>query len=658
MSPIDRRIAGELPSGALKLYDRYLPGLAAGAHRLVVQQTITVGGHETHHYYRDQRFVVKAPRFAVPGEDLHGRFPPEGGKGNYGRNLPYLVLRNRALPWERRPGNGAPDDAPWLALLVLSQAELEAAGGTDILKIVSVAEVMKGEEPGLLRPNLEDEADDADGQVQVIDLPIELFRAVAPTPKELPLLAHLRCVNTDDKAPQQMDVDGEYAVLVANRFPTEGINHVFLISMEGQSGWLTREAPPDARVRLVSPARWSFQMDSSRHDTFGSRAVALSSDVFGLRPPIEDRSVARALGRAYTPLTMQTRTGAKRSAWYRGPFTPIADGTATESLPGGYPDLSHECAFQLGRLLALSSPSFVQGLRTFLDSRQDQDDAARRIHDFIESHGFAEEHAAMVRDPAVPSERSTVGRELIDWLARLVLLYPVPFHYLVPNAELLPEESLRFFLVDDHWQEALARGALSTAIRCSRDRREQGELDYSKALSRVVHQHRRRLLGKELEGSVPDDFMEATKSGFLLRSRLVSDWTGLEVEVETSDDDPRGPSSVLRLDHLGDGVMLGLVRGRIRKVTLKEPKEALSIGVSTGGELTPLDASNLEPVKGAASIAVKGSYLREGEVANVLKLGELVGELVAATHDRDFGPADLALQLLIRPESQSFVWKT
>src|SRR5271169_137539 len=54
-----------------------------------------------------------------------------------------------------------------------------------------------------------------------------------------------------------------------------------------------------------------------------------------------------------------------------------------------------------------------------------------------------------------------VSDEVTNWLGRLVLLYGVPFHYLVPEEEMLPSESIRFFYVDPIWIQCLVQGACS-----------------------------------------------------------------------------------------------------------------------------------------------------------------------------------------------------
>ncbi len=50
-----------------------------------------------------------------------------------------------------------------------------------------------------------------------------------------------------------------------------------------------------------------------------------------------------------------------------------------------------------------------------------------------------------------------VPPDVVRFLARLRLLEGVPFNYLVPDATMLPLESIRFFYVDRNWLDALGR---------------------------------------------------------------------------------------------------------------------------------------------------------------------------------------------------------
>ena len=110
-------------------------------------------------------------------------------------------------------------------------------------------------------------------------------------------------------------------------------------------------------------------------------------------------------------------------------------------------------------------------------------------------------------------------------LAELRLLHSVPFSYLVPDASLLPPESIRFFYLDRNWTDALVDGVLSIGTFTSAERAQlealrevvRAEVDEAE---RVVRQP-----GGEQRLSGPGGAV----SGFLLRSRLVSGWPGLHV---------------------------------------------------------------------------------------------------------------------------------
>ena len=104
-------------------YDNYEAPLAAGSYRFVLQQTVNVGGEEPHHYYRDQRFEVEAPRYTIDGSETQACYPPSGGVADYQNILPHLVLRTRYLPWERAIWPDGKHE-PWLALLVLSEQDI------------------------------------------------------------------------------------------------------------------------------------------------------------------------------------------------------------------------------------------------------------------------------------------------------------------------------------------------------------------------------------------------------------------------------------------------------------------------------------------------------------------------------------------------------
>src|ERR1051325_556811 len=658
------------PQQLITFYDTYKAPLPAGSYRLVLQQTVTIGREAPRHYYRDQSFEVLAPRYAIEADDIQAYFPPAGGVADYSCVLPHLILGSRNLPWERTLSLKSYD--PWPALLVLSEKEI--VDTNVVFKRGSVADLkphrpddlqvdddelpdwwQPDENGPVLLPKFK-RTEDANTPVGLLDLNLDLFRQLCPTRQELSLLAHISQVATDDKVPLEMVADGEFSVLVAKRFPPLGANTIYLISLEGWNYLL--DAPdkpqPHSRVRLITLASWTFVNDPSGHDTFGGlmQRLKTNSAVFGITLPSSGSSyVDQALKRGYVPLDYKPRQSTPSFAWYRGPLAPLkrdpittntfarADAAMIVDAERGIMDVSYACAWELGRLSALASPAFVKGLRLFVEQKQTVSEFAKEIESFVESH------RSSFKDPISgdkkPHERITLADELIEWIARLVLLYPVPFHYLVPHQSLLPSESLRFFHLDDNWIDALLDGALSIAISDVASERKASRTEMQSALSRIVYQHRLRLQGKNPEWKPSESYMGIPKSGFLLRSRIVSGWSGIEVTAKTSaPQDPTLPN-ILRFDQIAEGVLFCLARGTVEEVRFREPREGITFGVGSNGKLKTRAGEFLD---------VKTNFLRNGSVEGVVDISKLQAALASA------GSAEFATQMIVKPEEQTITW--
>lgn len=187
------------------------------------------------------------------------------------------------------------------------------------------------------------------------------------------------------------------------------------------------------------------------------------------------------------------------------------------------------------------------------------------------------------RDKALGRDRIT-PLPVRDWLARLRLLEGVPFNNLVADAELLPHESIRFFYLDRAWTDALVQGALSVGTVNSSDR-AQLEALYP-AIRREIDEQERQV---RLPGSEAHQLGKAGQiSGFLLRSRAVSGWPGLQVRAykrEIGNDEDIIPEShpdrikLLRLERLAPAVLLALFDGVPEVVHVEEPRQGIQFGV-------------------------------------------------------------------------------
>jgi len=195
-------------------------------------------------------------------------------------------------------------------------------------------------------------------------------------------------------------------------------------------------------------------------------------------------------------------------------------------------------------------------------------------------------YADIVTDHDPDDGDHVVPGELRRFLARLRLLHGVPFSYLVPDADLLPIESIRFFYIDRAWTDALVQGALSVGTISSTDRAQleavyphiRGEVDETE---RTVRTPQREDTLKGPGGTI---------TGFVMRSRAVSGWPNLHVRAYARDllkDDALTTEAeshpdrmkVLRMERLAPAVLLVLFDGVPAVVHIEEPRQGIQFGV-------------------------------------------------------------------------------
>jgi hypothetical protein len=177
-------------------------------------------------------------------------------------------------------------------------------------------------------------------------------------------------------------------------------------------------------------------------------------------------------------------------------------------------------------------------------------------------------------------------------------------------------------------------------VRNVDNKRAALRFELQSALSKIVYQYRLRLQGKSPEWDPSESYMKIRKTGFLLRSRVVAGWPGVEVTAKTTaPDDPNLPK-ILRFDQIAEGVLFCLARGEIKEVTFREPREGLTFGVGSDGRIT----------KSGKTLDVKKDLLRSGPPDGVVDISKLRTELAST------GSAALATDMIRKPEEQSINW--
>lgn len=268
-----------------------------------------------------------------------------------------------------------------------------------------------------------------------------------------------------------------------------------------------------------------------------------------------------------------------------------------------------------------------------------------------------------------PPTTDVLPPELVDVLVRLRALESIPFEYVVPDEELLPEESIRFFYLDRNWTDALQQGVLSVGAVTTRDRIDVAArwAEVRDAIDAAEHDLRAKLAGAP---PVTGDAEAVT--GLLVRSRAISGWPGVAVRAyrrtapETAGDPLSGLAEMrlLRLERLAPAVLLALFDGVPDQVHLEEPRAGIQFGVdeapaAEGGAITVAlkDPATGKPVQqGGHDVAVPVPF-RTGSPGVVA-----VSALVQALRTADtggvlgptLGPAEFALQMLQLPYRQVF----
>jgi hypothetical protein len=256
-------------------------------------------------------------------------------------------------------------------------------------------------------------------------------------------------------------------------------------------------------------------------------------------------------------------------------------------------------------------------------------------------------------------------------LAQWRLLHDIPFVYLVPDARLLPPESIRFFHLDGGWLDALVAGALQVGATTAVDRARAntvtpGATAVAGRLQPLVRDIRRGRVTLGRDTAVGQDADARPVTGFLLRSTLVASWPGLSVRAFTTTDVPSGtdpaqweqdhPETVvklLRLERLAPSVLLALFAGVPALTWLEEPHHAVQLGVQVtgGGDVVPLRGPTGTPLP-VPPVAVP---MRTGSVPGVVDVAALADALDhAAPLGAARGSAGLALCLLQPPARQRF----
>lgn len=359
----------------MRLIDFIRPSLADGRHTVTVTQRVEKP--ERADFTQEEHFYVAGRAYTLAADEVFSVSPSENECGDFSRILPFITLNSRSLPWEKKIAedmDGVP--VPWLALIVLSSEEK-----------AEEHEIAVGELPNSVPENtyFPDSSalpalvlEDAEELCHVIDLPVELYGEIMPDLADLPFLTHVKRVDLSDTEDEITEKDGDFSVVMANRFIPTGRgtrtkSTVHLVSMLGAPRDVQRADFRERfrKIRLVSLYRWNVYSAYDDSPTFQALIDGLKENtgVIGCDMEHEKRK------NGYTAKKHLTRSGEMTYSLYRSPLIPYrnkalnvgfrntADGYLIYDPETGIFDTSYAAAFQIGRLLSLSRKPDAQMLQ-------------------------------------------------------------------------------------------------------------------------------------------------------------------------------------------------------------------------------------------------------------------------------------------------------
>lgn len=135
------------------------------------------------------------------------------------------------------------------------------------------------------------------------------------------------------------------------------------------------------------------------------------------------------------------------------------------------------------------------------------------------------------------------------WVIDRFMLAGIPLHSLVLHPNMLPQESIRTFFVDQHWINRLVDGGLSLANHFARD-----DDAIRRAIKASINKYLETPIGNDPDATTP----QLPRWGFFMRSIAVSAFPDLKVEAPLPPEAPANTREVLFMQVLADDILICL----------------------------------------------------------------------------------------------------
>lgn len=650
-------------SETTQIVDYFLPNLTAGKYTVeVVQKVIDTTRKTTLQEVNKQLdFAIDAARFTLNSDDIYSVYPPANTTGYYQNHFPHVVFNRRTLPWERtidgKPENSKNTRTPWMALLLLDEEEMKSCK----IEPTDLKEVLYQEDltDPISRPEISGKESKKDGlkvmdweeaeqKCFTIDITNEQFQAYIPKTTELPFLAHSKIVTITHKDPNGIgDTQGNqgyFSTLLGSRFIKRGMAYTALVvSLEGHKKYIENPDLLKTKVRMVVLAHWKFTSDGET--SFRTLVDKLQVQSFAAQSPTDALKEYVKFG--YVPMRHSMRNGAKNISWYRGPFVPNSSSFDSKNFikfsssdtalyydrTTGFLDISIAAAWELGKILALKNQEFTKAMiewnnNPFLDNYAEKAKQPNKtdVLNWIQNN---EKSETDLKEQNAFQSYKPFSQVVELFLKELAELRGVPLSYLIPDKKYITtltgnENCLVLFHINPKWIFALLDGAVSlTGLRL---------LDTQ----------------TQVEGIIQKVYGTDKCTGFLLHSKLVSGWRGLEIKAFNDDKLLENP---IRFERITPAVFLGIFKDEITKIAIKQPYEGLHFGIKEKNA----DVSIFEKVvkeKAGKTDTRNAIEIKQNDILKknqVISIEKLTQKYIDITQKTDFSTADFAFQMVDSP---------
>jgi hypothetical protein len=652
------------------IVNSFLPNLVAGKYEVEVNQKVIKKEEILQQVTKKMVFGVNAARFTLNPDDLYSVYPPANTTGRYKNNFPHVVFSRKTLPWERTiDGNAPPANEnlkPWMALLLLEEEEMK----TLKIETNSLKELLYQENPtdGISRPKIWNknhtneiltlmEWEQEDQKCLTIDITKEQFIQYIPKSDELPFLAHSKKVVTTHKDKNGIDDITDdtayFSVLMGNRFIKQDKAYTaIVVALEGHQEYIENNSLLLNQVRLVVLANWKFSSEGST--SFETILKNIEVQKMSLEHASQNNTLKEYLKYGYAPMRHLMRNGGKNISWYRGPFVPqqtsfdindtikfsSSDTALYYDTDTGLLDVSIAAAWELGKIIALKNQEFAKAMidwnnNPFLSETNNDIENPNKT-DVLNWLQNIEKPKSILQGKNTLKSYKPFPDVVIAFLKELAALKGVPLSYLIPDKKYITKTTgdsdiLTVFHLDPKWIFALLDGAVSlTGLRL---------LDTK----------------TQVEGIINEVYDHSVCSGFLLHSKIVSGWRGLEIKAfdQILKEPMKNP---IRFERITPELFLGIFKGTIKKLNIKQPYEGLHFGIKekvNSNEVYEkawklnngsIDNKNIIEI-------TKKSILKDNQV---IRVSEIINSLKAKTQNTDFSPADFAFQMIDSPMEGNF----